>query len=141
MIKSKTYYVLDSAEINLVKEINKIQNWDSLTPFEQKRLRLLSLISKLGHRNESLAKLLYLKYYPFLTNEKIPNFSTFLPRRGKKPPNELSPLKYIMRALKCSHRSAQSYQLLKRACSLETNFSTKPACCIKSNLDGKKRSS
>jgi len=109
-IKSKTYYVLDSLTLRFVEELDKLAPYmDSLTKFEEKKLRLWGLIITLGHRNESLAKLLFLENFYFFHEEKL-NFEDYRGKRGKKTPGDI-PLKLIMKVLKCSHRSAQAYQL------------------------------
>jgi len=109
-IKSKTYYVLDNLTLRFAEELNKLAPYiDSLTEFEKKKLRLWDLIIKLGHRNETLAKLLYLENFYFFNEEKL-NFEDYRGKRGKKTPNHF-PLKLIMKVLNCSHRSAQAYQL------------------------------
>ena len=112
-IKSKTYYVLDKLEFELAKQIAEITPyWNSATEYEKKKLQLLALIVKLGHRNEALAKLLYLKNCAFFLTKAEP-LENFKPKRGKDSKGHM-PLKFVMKVLSCSHRTAQAYQIFMK---------------------------
>ncbi|MGD8545058.1 MAG: hypothetical protein PVH12_02680 [Candidatus Bathyarchaeota archaeon] len=114
---SRTYCVLDSLEFRLAEEVHEaISRWDVLTEFEKKKLRLLALIVKLSHRNKTLAKLLFLQNSQYIVDE-IVDLKEFMPKHGKKPGGQF-PLKFIMDLLKCSHRTAQAYQLTMKGMTL-----------------------
>lgn len=115
--RSKTYCVLNSLKFKLAERIHEdIPRWDNLTEHEKKKLQLLALIVKLGHRNKTLAKFLFLQNSHFFLDE-IRDLEEFMPKHGKKPDGQL-PLKYIMRLLRCSHRTAQAYQLTMKGMTL-----------------------
>jgi len=109
-MKNKTQYVLDKLEFQLFEELNKVAPyWDSLNEYEKSKIKFLGLIVKLGYRNKSLAKLLYLQnFYAF--HKKSKSLEEFRPKRGKDNPGQF-PLKLIMEVLACSHRQAQAYLL------------------------------
>ena len=113
----RTYCVLDSLEYKLAEELHDaLSNWGLLSEPEKKKLRLLALIVKLGRRNKTLAKFLFLQNSHFFLDE-MPDLKEFMPRHGKKPDGQL-PLKFIMGLLKCSHRTAQAYQLTMKGMTL-----------------------
>jgi len=115
--RSKTYCVLDSLEFKLEEKIHEdIPRWNSLTEHEKKKLQLLALIVKLGHRNKTLAKFLFLQNSHYFL-EEISDLEEFMPKHGKRPDGQL-PLKYIMVLLRCSHRTAQAYQLTMKGMAL-----------------------
>ncbi|MGB9693744.1 MAG: hypothetical protein ACPLYF_02765 [Fervidobacterium sp.] len=108
--KSKTYYVLDKLEIDFILKLEEHGKlWDSYPEYLKKKLKLLALIIKLGHRNETLAKLLYLKNFYYFSEKPI-KLEQYWGKHGKRETKNI-PLKLIMEVLKCSHRSAQAYSL------------------------------
>lgn len=90
-----------------------IKENDAWGQYELSRVRLWALIDKLACRSKPLARLIYLQNAPLLDRTLI-NSSTgltpYLPKRGKKRKGDL-PIKYIMKAMGCSRRTAQTYSL------------------------------
>jgi hypothetical protein len=115
--KSKTQYVLDKLELQLAEEINRVTPiWEYLTEYEKSRLNFLELVVKLGHRNKTIAKLLYLQNFYVLT-ELSKDLEAFKPKRGKDNKKHF-PLKLVMEVLGCSHRQAQVYLLYMKGTKL-----------------------
>lgn len=93
-----------------------IKENDALGQYVLGRVRLLVLIDKLARRSKPLARLVYLQNAPLIDRTLI-NGSTgltpYLPKRGKKRKGDL-PIKYIIKTMGCSRRTAQIYSLAMR---------------------------
>jgi len=64
----------------------------------------------------TFAKFLFLQNSHYFL-EETQDLEEFMPRHGKRPDGQL-PLKFIMGLLKCSHRTAQAYQLTMKGIAL-----------------------